>query len=474
MDEKDQRIAALEAELRKRDELLLELEAKLLAAYALMDRLQAKIAELERRLNRDSENSSKPPSSDGLKKPARSQSLREKSGRPSGGQKGHKGETLRQAERPDRVVEHRLDVCPKCANDLRQTAGAGVVERQVFDVPPPRLEVTAHRAEVKTCGHCRSLVQSAFPDGVNAPAQYGPRVRAYALYLQHGQLLPEDRLQQCLSDCFGARLATGTLSNWSGAFAATLLPFLDKAQSCVKAAAVVHLDETGFRIGGKTQWLHVAATGQATWYRTAAKRNDLEPLAGIGGTVIHDHWKPYYAAECLQSNAHGLCNAHHLRELKAVAEIDRERWARHIGRLLRLALRWKHQHEGVVPTPLAQRLTACYERVLRKAIAWHEALPAFGQGRARRIGHNLALRLLRRASDALRFMTHAAVPFTNNQAEQDLRMMKVKQKISGGFRSQQGAEQFAAIRSFISTAIKQAWNVLDALSSPASYIDKFG
>jgi transposase len=204
--------------------------------------------------------------------------------------------------------------------------------------------------------------------------------------------------------------------------------FLDKAQSHVKATPpAVRLDETGFCLGGKTQWPQVAATTQTTWRRTAAKRKDVKPLAGIGGTIIHDHWRPYCAAECPPSNAHGLRNAHHLRELKAVAEINRARVSapyRAAGCIWRCA--GDIGHEGVVPTPLAQRLAACYERVLRSAIAWHEALPPFSQGRARRIGHHLALRLQHRASDALRFMTHAAVPFANNQAEQDLRILKVK------------------------------------------------
>jgi transposase len=196
----------------------------------------------------------------------------------------------------------------------------------------------------------------------------------------------------------------------------------------------------------------------------------MTALQGIMGTLMHDHWKPYYADAGLKGNEHGLCNTHHLRELKAVAELDRERWAHQMGRLLRFALHAKYIHQGVVPTAWAERITFLYHAILQGAVAMHEARPAFNpKGRAKRVGHNLALRLLQRAQDTLRFMSRAEVPFTNNLAEQDLRMMKVKQKISGGFRTQGGADAFAKIRSFIATAIKQTWNILDAITNPAPY-----
>lgn len=443
-----------------RDQLIEELRAYIA-------KLEAKIEELERRLGLNSKNSSKPPSSDGLKKKKRSRSLRGKSGKPSGGQPGHLGSTLKQVEHSDHVIHHSLAVCPECAGDLYQVACTGIVERQVFDLPPVQLEVTAHRAEEKACPHCRHTVRASFPPDVNAPVQYGSRVRAYAMYLSHYQLIPEDRLKQCLTDLFGVSLATATLSNWSENMSTMLAPFMEALQCAVKAAEIVHLDETGFCIGGKTQWLHVASTDTLTWYRTSPKRKDMTPLEGVTGTVIHDHWKPYYADDCLKNNPHGLCNSHHLRELNAVAELDGEGWwASPLADLLCSASSLKQRYEGEPPLVWIKQITGSFHHLLTQAIAWYDALPAFTQGRARRKGHNLALRLQYRSDDVLRFLNQPNVPFTNNQAERDLRMMKVKQKISGGFRSPSGASVFATIRSFLSTAAKQGCNLINALYDP--------
>jgi transposase len=241
----------------------------------------------------------------------------------------------------------------------------------------------------------------------------------------------------------------------------------------VAGAPVKHMDETGFRIGGKTQWLHVASTALLTFYRVCAKRGSL--LANVAGIVVHDHWKPYYT---MPGVLHALCNAHHLRELKALVEIEKEDWARKMQRLLRRGCHLANlaRERGVALKPrLLERLERCYDAILVEGLAFHEAQPplatattkAGGERRGRtprRIGHNLLLRLVTRKQDTLRFLNDPAVPFSNNQAERDVRMMKVKQKISGGFRCQDGATDFAAIRSFISTAKKQGWNVIQAIA----------
>ena len=261
---------------------------------------------------------------------------------------------------------------------------------------------------------------------------------------------------------------------WAWTYWAALSGPPDAVRERVAAARVKLLDETGFRIGGRTQWLHIFSTALLTFYCVAAKRGSL--LSGVTGIVVHDHWKPYYT---LKRVLHALCNAHHLRELKALVEIEKEDWARKMQRLLRRACHAVNlaRERGVrLKPPLIGLFQQSYERILKEGIAFHETQPPLVRAPApgerkrrgrqrRRTGHNLLLRLGTRKEDVLRFLTDADVPFTNNQAEQDGRMMKVKQKISGGFRSEDGANNFVTIRSVISTAKKQGWSVLETLSS---------
>ena len=459
-----------------------ELIALIAALRAENASLKARIAELERRLGLDSSNSGKPPSSDGLKKPARVKSLRERSGKKPGGQKGHKGETLRQVTAPDEVVDHYPPACSVCGAGLAPQASVGHSARQVFDLPEPQpLVVTEHRAHDCRCAACGAKTRAPFPDGVNAPVQYGARITAFVIYLLQYQLLPEDRLVELMAELFGVKLAAATIARMSRTCAERLRGFAETVRDLVAGAAVKHMDETGFRIGGKTQWLHVASTALLTFYRVSAKRGSL--LANVAGIVVHDHWKPYYT---MQGVLHALCNAHHLRELKALVEIEKEDWARKMQRLLRRACHAANlaRERGV---PLKPRLIECFERcydaILAEGLVFHEAQvplarPAMKgggkrRGRApRRPGHNLLLRLATRKDDVLRFLHDPAVPFTNNQAERDGRMMKLRQKISGGFRSFEGAMDFALIRSFISTAKKQGWNIIDALSRDPALLAK--
>jgi transposase len=444
--------------------------------------LKARMAELERRLELNSSNSGKPPSSDGLKKPARVRNLRERSGKKPGGQKDHKGETLRQVTDPDDIVNHYPAACSVCGVGLEPETSVGHSARQVFDLPKPRpLVVVEHRAHDCQCTACGAKTRAPFPDGVNAPVQYGARITAFVIYLLHYQLLPENRLAALMADLFGVKVATATIARMSRTCAERLRGFAATVRDLVAGAPVKHMDETGFRIGGKTQWLHVASTALLTFYRVCAKRGSL--LANVAGIVVHDHWKPYYTIEGV---LHALCNAHHLRELKALVEIEKEEWARKMQRLLRRACHVTNRarERGV---PMKPRLIECFERrydaILAEGLVFHEAqLPLVRavikgggkrRGRApRRTGHNLLLRLVTRKQDTLRFLHDATVPFTNNQAERDARMMKLRQKISGGFRSLEGAMDFALIRSFFSTARKQGWNIIDALIRDPSNLAK--
>ena len=459
-----------------------ELVALVAAQAAEIAALKAHIAELERRLGLNSSNSGKPPSSDGLKKPSRVKSSREPSGRASGGQKGHKGETLLQVAEPDKTIDHFPPSCAACGSAMTLEMSTGHSARQVFDLPEPTpLVVTEHRAHDCRCPGCGAHTRAGFPDGVNAPVQYGPRIAAFVVYLLHYQLLPEDRLAELMTDLFGVKLVAATIARMSRTCAERLRGFADTVRDLVAGAPVKHMDETGFRIAGKTQWLHVACTALLTFYRVCARRGSL--LANVIGIAVHDHWKPYYT---MPGVLHALCNAHHLRELKALVEIEKEEWARRMQRLLRRACHATNlTRERSVP--LKPALIACFERhydaVVAGGLAFHEAqvplaqAPIKGGGKRRgrkprRTGHNLLLRLAERKQDTLRFLRDPAVPFTNNQAERDGRMMKLRQKISGGFRSLQGAVDFAIIRSFVSTAKKQRWNIIEALTHDPANLAK--
>src|SRR6476469_8964241 len=348
------------------------------------------------------------------------------------------------------------------------------VARQVFDLPEPKpLIVTEHRAHGCRCTACGTQTRAAFPGGVTAPVQYGPRIGAFVLYLLHYQLLPEKRLARLMADLFGVTLVAATIARISRDCATRYAGFVDVVRDLVAAAAVKHLDETGFRIGGKTQWLHIASTLWLTLYRVSSRRGSL--MANVSGIVVHDHWKPYYTLEGVR---HALCNAHHLRELQALVEIEKEDWAYRMQRLLRRACHATHlarDRDAPLKPALVDLIRRRYDAIVAEGLAFHEAQPSLApattkggkrrRGRPpRRTGHNLLLRLETRKADVLRFLTDPAVPFTNNEAERDGRMMKVRQKISGGFRSEQGARDFAVIRSLISTARKQGWNIIHALT----------
>jgi transposase len=297
---------------------------------------------------------------------------------------------------------------------------------------------------------------------VTAPVQYGARITAWLLYRLHDPFIPEDRLVELMADLFGVKLAAAPRARMSATGAVRFQGFVDVVWTWIKTAAVKHWDETGFRIAGKTQWLHIAATRWLTFYRTARPRGSR--WEGLLGILVHDPWKPYYT---LTGVLHALCHAHHLRELKALIEIDQEAWARRMQRLLRRACHAVNlaQARGEpLPARLVARVLRPYDAIAAAGLAFHEALPPLRRrgvrGRLRRRpGHNLLLRLTQRRDDVLRFLTDPRVPFTNNRAEQAARMMKLRQKISGGFRAEQGACDFAVIRSVIATAKKQGWNV---------------
>ena len=436
-----------------------------------IEALEAENAELRRRLDLDSSNSSKPPSSDGLKKKPRIlSSLRRRSGKPSGGQKGHRGDTLRQAAEPDRVVEHTAERCAHCQARLLPESKIGEEKRQVFDLPEKPLIVTEHRAAIHDCSTCGRRTRADFPEGVVSPAQYGERIKAAAVYLNAQQLVPEERVAQVLQDLFDAAAACGaSVANWVRRKAEALAPLYRAIGDCVAASRVRCLDETGFRIAGATRWLHTASTLTHTFYRAGEPRSAV--LECRGGVAVHDHWRAYYSLENVD---HAFCNAHLLRELQAVCEFDKEPWAEALRATLlnaNEAVRTaKAQGASALEPETIKAFEDRYWAAVREGLALHRSLPAFDPSitpkkrKKQRPAHNLLIRFKTFKEATLRFLADFAVPFTNNLAEQDLRMMKVKAKISGGFRTPQGAADFAALRSVISSARKQGFDILKALA----------
>jgi len=385
----------------------------------------------------------------------------------TGGQKGHPGKTLLQVETPDTVVDHYPAACARCGSALTAAMATSHGARQVFDLAAPQpLVVTEHRGHVCSCARCGTPTQAAFPEGVAAPVQYGPRISAFVVYLLQGQFLPEDRLAEVMRDLFGVSLVPATIARMSRSCADRLHSFAQEVRECVNGAKIKHLDETGFRLCGKTQWLHIASNALLTCYRVCATRGSL--WNNVVGIVVHDHWKPYYT---MKGVLHALCNAHHLRELKALIDIDQEDWARKMQILLRRACHVTNlaRRRGVMLKPrLIARIERHYDAIVVKGLAFHLAKPALlrrqrRSGKPRRIGHNLLVRLQQRRDDVLRFLHDPNVPFTNTQAERDIRMMKLHEKISGGYRSQDSADDFAVIRSVLSTARKQGWNIVQTL-----------
>ena len=464
------------------DQLMeLDQEALVSIIQALRQRMQelektvaeqaAVIQSLHDQSAKDSRNSSKPPSSDGLKKP-RTRSLRKKSGRRSGGQKGHKGHTLKMVEGPDHIEVHQISTCPNCATDLRPVEPCRRERRQVFDVPPVRVEVTEHQAEVKVCPKCRKQVKGEFPPDVTQPVQYGPRLKAQACYLNSYQLIPLARTCELLGDFYGHRPAEAFVLEADTALLDHVEVSLDTIKQQLIAADVVHFDESGLRVEGQLNWLHVASTEQLTYYSVQRRRGqegmqDIGILPEFKGRAVHDHWKSYFTFGNCQ---HALCNAHHLRELQFIVEQYEQPWAQEMTQLL---LEIKAKVEATPPEQMSlplehlSRFGQRYDELVAQGLGANPPPtepPPKKRGRKKQSPpKNLLDRLQQYKSQILAFMHEFSVPFDNNLAERDVRMVKVKQKISGAFRTHAGAETFCAIRSYISTARKGDQNVIEAI-----------
>lgn len=437
------------------------------AQDAVIVELRAVIAELEARLNASSRNSSRPPSSDGLAKPAvdpKKRSLRHSSGRSQGGQDGHEGVRLEPVAVPDDHVEHAPERCEGCGGDLADAEPLeGGERRQVFDLPPGALlRVVEHVAQRRCCG-CGRVSCGEFPAGIGAPTQYGPGIRALAVYLCVFQHLPYDRASQALRDIAGASVSAGTMSDWVARAAAGLTDFDERLRELLIAAQVAHFDETGARIAGRLGWVHSASTDKLTRCSAHSRRGgEAIDAAGVlpdfTGVAIHDGWAPYRNYERCD---HGLCNIHHLRELQAAAEAGHA-WPVAMSCLLLdtkdLVERARGSGQDHLGADALRELADSYHTIVQMGHEEHP--PAAGR---KTKAHNLLLRLERYEPDVLRFACDFRVPFGNNQAEQDIRMVKLQQKISGCWRTTAGAQRFLAVRSYISTARKHGHDPLHVL-----------
>jgi transposase len=434
--------------------------------------LEAKIQALEDQIAKHSQNSSKPPSSDGLKKPTPKR-LRQSSGKPSGGQRGHIGHRLEPVDKPRYIEVHLVTHCGHCQADLAGVEANRVEKRQVFDLPEIKLELTEHQAEVKTCPVCGQVNHGEFPGDVTQPTQYGPRIRAQMVYMNVYHFIPLSRTAEIISELYEQDISDGTVFAAAVELAEQVEGVTEEIKDhLVETEAPVHFDETGARVNGKLEWLHSASTERATYYAIHPKRgceamDTINILPQRTGWTIHDAWQPYLN---YVDAKHGLCNAHLVRELVFLIERYSQKWATNF---LSLLLNMKEKvdtakSEGQISLSALQ--LAAFEQVYDHIVERGERANPPPVRRSNQRGRlkqsparNLLDRLINYKAEVMAFVYDFAVPFDNNLAERDIRMVKVQQKVSGCFRSTEGAKVFCQVRSYISTARKNGQRVLEAL-----------
>ncbi len=443
--------------------------------------LEAEVAALRRRVAADSTTSSKPPSTD-LSRAVRPVSLREATGRRPGGQRGHAGETLAWRATPDAVVAPRPTVCAACGCALAASAAGVVVGRaQVVDLPPMALVTTEHQRVAVACAHCGHATAGALPPGVLVGVQYGPEVKALAVALHSYHLLPYGRTAECLTALLGAEPSAGSLARWTAAAAAALAPAERAAAAAIGGSATAHADETTLHVAGRRVWLHVAATATDTHYHVHPQRGQVGIAPGgvwdaFTGTLVHDAWWANFHLGAAGTR-HQLCLAHLRREAKGLYALTQElrrpeAWLQGVdallGRLHALVRRAAAAGRPALAPRTRRRIAARYDALLRTARRRHP-YPVQGRDNTRpgrphrgKVA-GLADRLLKYRAEVLRCAGDATVPPDNNQAERDLRMAKLADKVSGGFRSLAGAHAFATLRSALSTARKQGHTAISVL-----------
>ena len=433
-----------------------------------IEQLEAEVAELRRQLGQNSQNSSRPPSSDSpFVKPA-PRSLRRRSGRKPGGQPGHPGSTLPLVDNPNERKRHEPGPCTGCGADLSGAPEVGTERRQVFDLPAIQVRVTEHQLIARRC-LCGTTTCGIAPQGVTGPVQYGPRITAIILYLYVGQFLSKKRTAAALAELFDTPISDATVATIARRSAGDLDGFLTEIGDRIAEAEVAGFDETGLRVAGKLHWVHCARTNRYTLITCHPKRgrdgiNAAGVLGRFGGVAVHDAWAPY---DTYLDVEHQLCCAHALRELTAVTETaptDADWcWATQAANALidlqKLVVEAiTTDAEQPDPDMLDQ-----HTRLYRSAVQIGITTTAARTTTVMRKHNALARRLRDRRDDYLRFTSDWRIPPDNNGSERDIRMIKLRQKISGCLRTLTGAEQFCAIRSYLSTAAKHGQNLFDTL-----------
>lgn len=428
------------------------------------------IQALQNQKSKDSSNSSKPPSSDGLKKKPAPTSLRKSGLKPNGGQPGHEGHRLEMVENPDHTVVHQNKICEHCHAPLDNAAIIGHDKRQMFDIPLIHMQVTEHLVEICNCPNCGHRNEAEFPAEVGQPTQYGPNVKSQAVYFNTYHHIPLERTSEIIEDLYGHRISEAVTIKSNEACAVKVEPANQQIKEQLIASNVVCFDETGIRVNGKLHWLNEGSTSNLTYYNIHPKRgqeglDDTGILPEFKGNAVHDHWKPYFNYE---NCSHSLCNSHHLRELKFVNDQCGQQWA---GELSDLLIEIHDQVNLFRPTGylspfMINHYESRYDQIIEKGLEVNPP-PEKISGKKGRVKQSTPKNLLDRLKlykpEVLKFMHDFRVPFDNNLAERDIRMVKLKQKVSGCFRTQEGANIFCKIRGYISTARKNSCNVMDAI-----------
>jgi len=431
-----------------------------------INHLEARVQELEGQISKDSHNSNKPPSSDNpYKKIKKTKSLRKKGGK-VGGQDGHKGSTLKQSLNPDITIHLNVEGICSCGLDLSSQKCIGHEKRQQFDIPEIKIAVTEYQGDIVVCSKCGRIHKAKYPENINAPVFYGPNIKSLIVYLKHYGFISYERLSEFFEDVIGHSISQGTFSNTFNEYANNVEHYVEAIKDNLINEKVVHFDETGLRVEGSLHWLHNAGNSNFTYYfihknRGKIAMDEMGILPFFSGVAVHDHWDSYYLySVCL----HSLCNTHHLRELIYFEEQD-ELWAAKIKKCLLDAKEEIDKNQA-----LSEKRILYYKQRLKRWINQglkihpHKNKNYRSRGRPKQSkAHNLLRRLKKNITDVLRFLSDEDVPFDNNSAERDNRMMKVQQKISGTFRSKQGAENFCIIRSYLSTARKQGYSIYKAV-----------
>lgn len=429
---------------------------------ATVEHLMLRVKELESQINQNSRNSSRPPSSDMYRKGPAFPRIK---GGKVGGKKGHDGGTLKMVDKPDHIIEHKTSICAHCSKVHFQEPLVIRGRRQVFDIPPPRIEVTEHRALDWVCCGCHRENQGKFPVQVSAPAQYGLRLQTMSVLFNNAYCIPRNKVQLIFKDLYGITLNEGTLQNQNELAYTQLEAEETHIKTQVLQSEVVHYDETGFYVGKERYWEHVAANERFTYLFVHPKRGkeaheDLSVLPEFLNWAVHDCWSTYFNFSACK---HAVCGAHLLRELNALIE-NGSKWAVQFHTFLLNLYHQTDQGKSSLPPTKHKKILLRYKKLLQ--LADREEPPPIQRPRGKpkqTKGRNLFDRLSKHQQAVLAFAFHIEVPFTNNQAERDIRPTKTKMKVSGCFRTQYGAEIYARIQSFVSTVRKLQFNPFNEL-----------